>query len=184
MKHPKPDRLVVMLGTPMTVHSAQRQTEREASTCRPACTAKSAAIRRPTTHAPRLVVAREDAEVTPAHELLVVEAEDRVVRVEELRESVTLSPRNTDLGVEDDLDAILRPVEELDAPDLVQDRVVGIVGHVVRRDRRQGVATEREDAALQQDLVLGRQQRVGVGHLGAGLAAGISFGLAAAAHPL
>ena len=55
--------------------------------------------------APRLVVTREDSQVAAAHELLVVHAQDWVVAVEEV-------------GVEDDLDAVMRVVEELHAPDL------------------------------------------------------------------
>ena len=79
------------------------------------------------------------------HELLVVHAQDRVVAVQEV-------------GVEHNLDAVLRVVEELHTTDLVEDRVVRVVRHVVRRHWRQGVPLEREDAPLQQDLVLLRQK--------------------------
>ena len=98
--------------------------------------------------APRLVVTREDSQVAAAHELLVVHAQDRVVAVQEV-------------GVEHDLDAVRGRVEELDAADLVQDRVVRVVRHVVRRDGRKRVALEREDAPLEQHLVLVRQKVVG-----------------------
>ena len=80
-----------------------------------------------------------------ADKLLVVHTENRVVRVEEV-------------GMEDDLDAVRHVVEELDAPDLVEDRVVGIVGHVVRCDGWERVAAEREDAALEHDLVFFGQE--------------------------
>ena len=80
-----------------------------------------------------------------SHELLVVHAQDRVVAVQEV-------------GVKHDLHAVLRVVEELHATDLVQDRVVRVVRHVVRRHWRQGVPLEREDAPLQQDLVFFRQE--------------------------
>lgn len=73
--------------------------------------------------------------------LLVVQAKDRVVGIEEL-------------GMKDDLDAVRAAVEQLHAPDLVQDRVVRVVRHVVRRHGRQRVAAQREDAALEKDLVL------------------------------
>ena len=92
-----------------------------------------------------------------AHKLLVVEAENRVVGVEEF-------------GVEEDLDAITRTVEELDAADLVENRVVGIVSHVVGDDGRQRVSTEGKDATLEQDLVLGGHEQARVGHLCARLA--------------
>lgn len=91
--------------------------------------------------------------MTPPHKLLVVEAQDRVVGVEEL-------------GVEDDLDAIRRPVEELYSADLVQDGVVRVVGHVVRRDGRERVAAEGEDATLEEDLVFVRKQSGGFGNFG------------------
>ena len=57
------------------------------------------------------------------HKLLIVHTQDGVVAVQEVR-------------VEDDLDAVTRVVEERQAPDLGQNRVVVIVRHVVRRDRR------------------------------------------------
>lgn len=83
-----------------------------------------------------------------AHELLVVQAEDGVVAVQEVR-------------VEDDLDAVGRGVEQLHAADLVQDRVVRVVGHVVRRHGRERVPLQREDAPLEEHLVFVRQQVVG-----------------------
>ena len=73
--------------------------------------------------APRFIVTWENSQVAAAHELLVVHPQDRVVAVEEV-------------GVEDDLDAVMRVVEELHAPDLGQNRVVVVVRHVVRRDGR------------------------------------------------
>ena len=103
--------------------------------------------------APRLVVTREDSQVAAADELLVVHAQDRVVAVEEV-------------GVEDDLDAVMRVVEELHAPDLGQNRVVVVVRHVVRRDGRERVPLKREDTALEQHLVLFREQIVRCGERG------------------
>ena len=102
---------------------------------------------------PRLIVTREDSQVAAAHELLVVHAQDWVVAVEEV-------------GVEDDLDAVMRVVEELHAPDLGQNRVVVVVRHVVRRDGRERVPLEREDAALEQHLVLFREQIIRRGERG------------------
>ena len=91
--------------------------------------------------APRLVVRREDAEVGAAHEVVVVHRQHRVGRAQEL-------------GVEDHLDAVARVVEELDAPQLVEDGVLRVVDHVVRHDGRQAVALHREEAAPQHDAVL------------------------------
>ena len=71
----------------------------------------------------RLIVAREDSQVATVYELLIVHTQDRVVAVQEVR-------------VEDDLDAVVRVVEELHAPDLGQNWVVVIVCHDVHRDRR------------------------------------------------
>ena len=102
---------------------------------------------------PWLVVTREDSQVAAADELLVVHAQDRVVAVEEV-------------GVEDDLDAVVRVVEELHAPDLGQNRVVVVVRHVVRRDGRERVPLEREDTALEQHLVLFREQIIRRGERG------------------
>ena len=75
------------------------------------------------------------------HKLLIVHTQDGVVAVQEVR-------------VEDDLHAVRRVVEQLHTTDLVEDRVVGVVGHVVRRYRWQHVALECEDTTLEQHLVL------------------------------
>ena len=96
---------------------------------------------------PRLIVRREDPQMAAADELLVVHAENRVVAVQEVR-------------VEHDLDTVMRVVEQLDASDLVEDRVIVVVGHVVCRHGRERVPLEREDPPLQQHLVLLRQQLV------------------------
>lgn len=101
--------------------------------------------------APGLVVGREDAEVGAAHELVVVEGQHRVGGIQKL-------------GVEDDLDAVGRVVEELHAPDLVEDRVLGVVGHVVRDDGGQAVALHGEEAAPEEDAVLRGDEVLGVGH--------------------
>ena len=78
--------------------------------------------------------------MTSSDKLFVVETENRVVRVQELR-------------VEDDLDAIRISVEELNTTDLVQDRVVGIVSHVVSDYRRKRIAAKSEDTTLEENLV-------------------------------
>ena len=102
-----------------------------------------------------LVVRGEDTEVATTDKLLVVEAKDRVVGVQEL-------------GVEDDLDAVRSAVEELDATDLVENGVVGVVGHVVGHDRGEGRTLKREHTTLEENLVLVRHEFLGVGDLGTG----------------
>ena len=95
--------------------------------------------------------------MTTSDKLLVVQTEDRVVRVQKL-------------GMEDDLDAILWAVEQLHSPDLAEDRVAGVIRHVVRDDWREGVSLEGEHTALQEDFVLGVEQAVRVRDFGAVLA--------------
>lgn len=67
---------------------------------------------------------------------LVVQTEDWVVAVQEF-------------GVEDNLDTVRRPVEQLNPADLVQDRVVGIVCHVMGRNGRQRVSLKGEYSAFE-----------------------------------
>ena len=99
---------------------------------------------------PRLVVGGEDAEMGAADEIVVVEGEDGVGGVEEF-------------GVEDDLDAVGGVVEELHAPDLVEDGVFRVVGHVVRYDGWEAGALHAEEAAAEHDLVGGTEEVFGVG---------------------
>lgn len=96
--------------------------------------------------------------MAPPNKLLVIESEDRVVGIEEL-------------GVEEHLDTVARPVEQLDPTNLVQDGVVGVVGHVVRRHGRERVAAEGKDATLEEDLVLVREEGRRVGDFGTVLSA-------------
>jgi hypothetical protein len=55
--------------------------------------------------------------------------------------------------MEDNLDSVRAPVEQLDSPDLIQDRIVRIVGHIVGHDWRQGVSFERKYSSFEKDLV-------------------------------
>ena len=97
--------------------------------------------------------------MAPPHELLIIEPQDRVIAAQKVR-------------VEHDLDAVVVPVEELDAPDLVEDRVRRVVGHVVRGDGRERVALERVDAPFEEDFVFVGEELGGGGELGAGFAVG------------
>jgi hypothetical protein len=89
--------------------------------------------------------------MTSSNKLFIVHPQDRVVGVQEF-------------GVEDDLDPIVLLVEQLSPPDLVQDRIVCIVLHVVSGNGGQRVPLERKDTTLEEDLVLVGQQRLGVGN--------------------
>lgn len=100
--------------------------------------------------APRLVITGEDAEMTSTDEFLVIETENGVVGAQKV-------------GMENDLDPVMRVIEELHAANLVQDRVVRVVHHIVRRDRWETVPFERKDAAFEKNLVLIREE---VGRLG------------------
>ena len=166
MKPPNPERLVVIDGTPITVHSAGVSARRDRELVSYEVFARVRDLRFEKLTTPRLVVTREDTQVASSDELFVVETEDRVVRVQEL-------------GVEDDLDAVRVSVEELNAANLVQDGVVRVIGHVVRHDGRERVATEREDATLEEDLVLGGEELGGVGNLGTVLTGHVSPSISA-----
>lgn len=91
--------------------------------------------------------------MTSSNELFVIETENRVVRVQEL-------------GMEDNLDSIRISVEELNSSDLIEDRVVGIVCHVVGNDGRKGVAAKSEHSSFEEDLVLRGKKFGGIGNLG------------------
>ena len=87
-----------------------------------------------------------------ADEVVVVEREDGVGRVEEF-------------GVEDDLDAVGWVVEQLYAPNLVEDGVFGVVGHVVCYDGWEAGSLHPEEAAAEHDLVRGTEEVFGVGEV-------------------
>lgn len=95
-----------------------------------------------------------------SNKVLVIESKDGVVGVEEL-------------WVEDDLDSVRLAVKELDAPDLVQDGIRGVIGHVVSDDRGQRVSLESKDSSLKQNLVLGGEELVVRKDLGSVLAEAI-----------
>lgn len=90
--------------------------------------------------APRLVVGRKDSQVATASELLVIDGEQRIRRVEELR-------------VENDLHAILSVVEQLASSDGEKNLILGVVDDVVGADGRKRLSIDAEGAALQLDYV-------------------------------
>ena len=85
--------------------------------------------------------------MAPSHELLIIKAQDGVVRVQKV-------------GVENHLDPVRWGIEQFDAAKLVQNGVVGIVRHVVRYNRGVRTAFERKYPPLQQHLVLRRQEGI------------------------
>ena len=80
-------------------------------------------------------------------ELLVVHTKDWVVAVQEV-------------GMEHNFDAVRRVVEQLNTPDLVQDRVIVVVGHVVCRHGRERVALEGKDSTFEENLILVGQEGI------------------------
>ncbi|KAH3662104.1 hypothetical protein OGAPHI_006285 [Ogataea philodendri] len=95
---------------------------------------------------PWLVVRGENSQVTPSHKLVIVQRQHRVTRVEKL-------------WVENDLHLVLAGVEQLARTDLVQDRIVGIIHHVVGHNWRQRVSLQRKHPSFQVDSI-GRTKKV------------------------
>lgn len=81
--------------------------------------------------------------MAPSHEFFIVQSQYGIIAVQKVR-------------MEDDLHAIVRVVEQLDATNLIQNRVVGVVLHVVGHNRRQRIPFQGENPAFQQDLVFFR----------------------------
>lgn len=100
---------------------------------------------------PGLIVGSENAQMATSDEIIVVEGKNRVSRVEEL-------------GVEDDLDSVRRVVEQLHSSDLVQNRVLMIVDHVVGDDGRKSTSLHGEEATAEQDSILGGNELLLIGH--------------------
>ncbi len=86
--------------------------------------------------APRFVVAREDAHVTPADKLLVIQANQRAGRGHEFR-------------MEDDLHRIIRRVKKLPMPQMAEHRIIRIIDQIMRDNVRLGITSPRVNRALQ-----------------------------------
>ena len=78
--------------------------------------------------------------MTATDKFFVIETKDGVVRVQEIR-------------MEHNLNAIVVIVEELYSADLIENRIVVIVNHVMRGDWRKGVSFESQDTTLQKHVV-------------------------------
>ena len=55
--------------------------------------------------------------------------------------------------MEDNLDAIVVIVKELDSADLVENRISVVVNHIVCGDWRKGVSFESQDTTFQENVV-------------------------------
>ena len=71
-----------------------------------------------------------------SYEFLIVQAQNRIIGVQEIR-------------VEDNLHSIIVSIEKLHAANLVQDRIIAIVEHVVCCNSRKRVALKSENTALE-----------------------------------
>ena len=76
-----------------------------------------------------------------SNKVFIVQPEQRIVGAQKL-------------GVKDDFDSIFRTIKQLDASDLIQDRIVGIIGHIMRDDGRKGISLQCKDTAFQGDHIL------------------------------
>lgn len=83
--------------------------------------------------------------MTTPNKLFIIQTQDGVVTVQEF-------------GVEDNLDPVFGPVEQLYPPELVQNRVICVIRHIVRDDRRQRVSLQGEHPSLEQNPVLVGEQ--------------------------
>jgi len=72
---------------------------------------------------PWLIVTREHTEMAAANKLFVIQTQNGVVAIQKI-------------WVEDNLDTIAAIVEELHPANLVENRIVGVVSHVMSHDRR------------------------------------------------
>src|SRR6185437_592551 len=89
--------------------------------------------------APRLVVAGENAHVAAAHELLVIEADDRAGRADELR-------------MENHLYRIVGGVEKMPMAEVPKHWVTAIVDQIVRHDQRLAMRSPGMKRALESHL--------------------------------
>lgn len=94
---------------------------------------------------PWFVVGSKDTQVGTTDEIVVIHRKNWVTGAQEL-------------GVEDDLDAIRRVVEELAPADLVENGIFAVVDHVVSDDWWEAGALHGKQTTTKQDLVLARQQ--------------------------
>jgi hypothetical protein len=93
--------------------------------------------------------------VTTTDELFIVHGQDWVVGVDKFR-------------VEDNLDTVRGLVEKLDLANVVEDRVTGVVSHVVSDDGRQRVTLQSKDTSLEVDDIVFGNDVFEIGHFTTG----------------
>lgn len=125
-----PERLVVILGTPMTVHSAGVYYMNLTIS-----NAQSHLVVSIDTHTPRFIVRRKYSEMTTPNKFFIIESKDRIIRVEELR-------------MKDHLHSVCTAIEELDPSDLVEDWIIAVIRHIVSDHRWERITLESKDSAL------------------------------------
>ena len=81
--------------------------------------------------------------MTSTNKLLVVKAQNRVATVQKVR-------------MEYDFHAIVAVVEQFDPANLVEDRIIGVVSHVMSDNRGKRISFQCKDATLQQYLIFFR----------------------------
>ena len=81
--------------------------------------------------------------MTSTNKLLVVKAQNRVATVQKVR-------------MEYDFHAIVAVVEQFDSANLVEDRIIGVVSHVMSDNRGKRISFQCKDPTLQQYLIFFR----------------------------
>ena len=81
--------------------------------------------------------------MTSTNKLLVVKAQNRVATVQKVR-------------MEYDFHAIVAVVEQFDSANLIEDRIIGVVGHVMSDNRGKRISFQSKDTTLQQYLIFFR----------------------------
>ncbi len=98
---------------------------------------------------PGLVIRGEHPQMRAPHEVVIIQRQDGIGGVEKLR-------------VEHDLDPIAGVVEQLHAADLTQNRILGVVGHVVGHDRGESLPFHAEQPSAQHDAILAAEEILGL----------------------
>lgn len=80
-------------------------------------------------------VRRENTHMTTPNKLLIVQTEDRIIRIQEFR-------------MENNFNPVGGSVEQFDSSDLVQDGIICVIGHVVCGDWGKGVSFKGKDSTF------------------------------------
>lgn len=74
--------------------------------------------------------------MTPPHKLLIIQTKQGIIRIQKFR-------------MKDNLDTILRLIEELALTDMIENGILGIVSHIVSDNGWECVAFKCKDAAFE-----------------------------------